>query len=721
MNEIILAGCTPTPLANYLKALGVLRLLGSKHSTTRGCWRGDRFVLQTSLEMCGVLEYFLEDYEPTPVMAPWNGGSGFYAKDNKDALRSLCESTSPRLAAYRQCLVLAEEALAPFSRDESPKGEDKARLLLSLRSSLPESALGWFDASVLLSASAPQYPPLLGTGGNDGRLDFTNNFMQRLGDVSSLTGGLPPPMSREWLGMALFSATSSALVKRAVGQFSPGQAGGPNAATGFEADAAINPWDFVLMIEGALMFAAAAVRRNADDPFGVLSYPFTVRAVGAGAGSLGEGDAASSRGELWLPIWRQPASHTEVRALLSEGRVALGKKPARDALDFARALHRLGGYRGVQGFQRFALVMRAGKAYLAAPLARVNVSEAPHADLLHDLDQSNWLERFRQFARGDNTPQRFLVLRRQLEDRIFDLSGREPTPAEMQSMLVLLGSIQHALAASSKAREAVAPVPRLSERWVSAADDGTPEFRIARALAGLRGTGDAPLPLRAQIHPVQRQFNQWMTPDAGETVRVCAGRKGRLIADMAAWLERRLWLMDRLEMSDKPLASPAGAMLDDVAAFLESDAMDARIAALLPGLSLCEIPPDTDRQAGEGTVPAAFGLMKLALTTDRDLRSLGRLQAGEHLPVPAGMLAALMAGDRGGRAATLAWRRLRSSGLTPALRAPLPTLAGIDPARAAAALLIPLRWAATAAVARALLDEPEGAAQDRAATDPTVA
>ena len=26
MNEILLAGCTPTPLANYLKALGVFRL-----------------------------------------------------------------------------------------------------------------------------------------------------------------------------------------------------------------------------------------------------------------------------------------------------------------------------------------------------------------------------------------------------------------------------------------------------------------------------------------------------------------------------------------------------------------------------------------------------------------------------------------------------------------------------------------------------------------------
>jgi CRISPR-associated protein Csx17 len=30
MNEIILAGCTPTPLANYLKALGVFRLVAEQ-------------------------------------------------------------------------------------------------------------------------------------------------------------------------------------------------------------------------------------------------------------------------------------------------------------------------------------------------------------------------------------------------------------------------------------------------------------------------------------------------------------------------------------------------------------------------------------------------------------------------------------------------------------------------------------------------------------------
>lgn len=702
--DIVLDGCTPTPLANYLKALGVLRLLSVRDPQARGFWRGDRFVLSTALERAAIEQYFLHDYEPTPIMAPWNGGSGFYEKDNKTALELIRQTQDPRFKNYQSCLAVAECALAGMDRSASPKGSDKTTLLARIRTQLPDDALSWFDASVLLSGDSANYPPLLGTGGNDGRLDFTNNFMQRLIDVLPSEQGATREVSKHWLATALFAEAAAGLIKNAIGQFSPGQAGGPNASTGFEADAAINPWDFVLMIEGALPFAAAAVRRNADDPAGVLSYPFTVRAVGAGSGSLGEGDTANARGELWMPLWSKPATYAEIRALMAEGRVALGEKPARDALDFVRAVQHLGGYRGIESFQRFGLLMRSGKAYLATPLSRVEISDHPRSRWLDDLDRNHWLDRFRQFARGDNTATRFRVLRKQLEDRLFALSGREPSKAQAQSLLILLGQIQLALSNSAKAREAVRPIPRLSEQWVVAADDGTPAFRIAKALAGLRGVRDEPLPLRAQLFPVQRKYNQWMTPDANEKARIYTAQKGRLIDTLRALLERRLWLAEKLEMQDKPLDSTAGTTLEDINGFLRDDAMDERIAALLPGLALCEIPQDIERGAGAGTVPAAFALLKLSLTPDRTLRSLGLLPENMRLSVPAGMLAQLAAGNQGNRAVQSAWRRLRASGLYP-LFSPdaLPGEDSISPLRASAALLIPLRYGATAELARDVL------------------
>lgn len=708
MNVIVLEGCTATPLAGYLKALGVLRLLSVNFPETRGAWRGDRFVLTTSLDREGIEQFFLNDYAPTPIMAPWNGGSGFYEKDNKTALLSIVRSEDPRLHDYRNSLAIAESALAGYDRSGSPKDDEKARLLTAIRGQLPDAALGWFDASVLLAGQSPQYPPLLGTGGNDGRLDFTNNFMQRVLDVLPMSDGAVIKASVDWLQTALFAMAAPGLAKSSIGQFSPGQAGGPNAGAGFEADAAINPWDFVLMIEGALLFAAAAVRRNADDPFGVLSYPFTVRAVGAGAGSLGEGDVGSARGELWMPLWVQPATHAEVQMLMGEGRVAFGRRPARDALDFVRAVQHLGSYRGVRSFQRYGLLMRSGKAYLATPLSRVEVSGVPTSSWLDELDANAWLERFRRFANDANTATRFKTLRKRLEDRLFALAGKRPGKPETQALLILLGEIQSALAASNKAREVVRPLPRLSERWVIAAADSTPAFRIAKALAGLHGIGDEALPLRAQLFPVERRFDQWLTAEAGEKYRICDGLRGRLVDTLPTLLGRRLWLAERLAMPDKPLDSAAGATIDDVAAFLRDDSMDARIAALLPGIALCDVQQDIDRSGGNGVVPAAFALMKLALTPERTLRSLDVLAEGQRLPVPAGMLAQLSGGNHGNRAVTSAWRRLRASGLSPLFRpAALPTLAGIDPRRAAAALLIPLRFGATAALARAVLKQPE--------------
>ena len=741
MNDIVLDGCTPTPLANYLKALGVLRLLSVRDPQARGFWRGDRFVLRTVLDRTAIEQFFLHDYEPTPIMAPWNGGSGFYYQERKSkekdpatgkrkklgiydqetaatkVVDAVLASKSKRLEAYRKALQHAKLAVQKAGFVTSPdSGRQKDEFILSLRAGLPDECIQAIDTGLVVTSEKTNYPPILGTGWNDGNLDFTSNFMQRLLDVLGTTNDTVPLSSKNWLQASLWSKKVPNLVKSNIGQFSPGQAGGPNASTGFEADAAINPWDFVLMIEGALPFASAAVRRNADDPVGVMSYPFTVRAVSAGAGSLGEGDTANARGELWMPLWQQPATYEEIRVLMAEGRVALGKKPAKDALDFVRAVHHLGGYRGVQSFQRFGLLMRSGKAYLATPLSRIEVSDQPQFRWLDDLDKHQWLDRFRRFARREITAGRFHILRKRLEDALFALSGCEPDKSETQALLILLGEIQSALAikamATAKNEERVPPIPRLSSRWVLAADDGTPAFRIAKALAGLHGIGDKPLPLRAQFFPVQRKFDQWMTPDANEKARIYTGQKGRLTDTLRAFLERRLWLSGKLDMQDKPLAGPAGALLDDVIAFLRDDGMDARIAALLPGLCLCEIPEEADKSAGDGMLPAAFGLLKLALTPDRTLRSLDWLGENDHLPIPAGMLAQLAAGNHENRAVKIAWRRLRSSGMVPVFSAnALPELIGIDPRRAAAALLIPLRFGATGALARGVLKSTESKTQ----------
>ncbi|MXY66544.1 type I-U CRISPR-associated protein Csx17 [Candidatus Poribacteria bacterium] len=721
-HEIALTGCTPTPLAGYLKGLGILRILSNFDPAIKAAWVGENLVLTSNKPAEVLLRYLLDDYAPTPVLAPWNGGSGFYQNDNRTSLERIKESNIARLSAFRISLDIAERALdlEGLQRESSPKNEAKTKLLNRLRGLLPDDALEWFDASILLAGEKEKFPPLLGTGGNDGRLDFTNNFMQRLLELIDAESGKATPRSADLLDLALFAKPAPGLAKQAIGQFAPGQVGGPNSTTGYEIKGTINPWDFVLMIEGALPFAAAAVRRNEQSGAGILSYPFTVRAVSAGSGNLGAGDAVSSRGELWMPLWSNPANYTEIRALLSEGRVALGVRPARDALDFVRAVHRLGGYRGVDRFQRYGLLMRSGKAYLATPLERVQVTTNPQSGWIDELERNDWLTGFRLFSKEEITANRFAELRHRLENTMFVMAQRKPSPGQTQSLLILLGEIQGALSRSVKAHETISPVPQLSAKWVQEANDEGPEFRIARALAGLRGVGGQALPLRSQLFPIHHaNGNEWLMKacksekhkkDPACLVRTQVSVQQGLVSTLIDLLRLRLSLPARLDFADKPLNSWAGVGLVDLMDFLYSDRMDARIAALLPGLALCEIPADNDHKPGGGAVSAAFALCKLALSPDTALQSLRGLPETVHIPAELRILAKLASGEptQAEQAVKVAWRRLRSSGLEPVMPFnQLPNLAGVDPRRLAAALLIPLGFGATHALAEAVLSEKE--------------
>ena len=86
-NDILLMGCQPEPLASYLKGLAVLRLVSEqKDHAARGLWSDEGFVLKTRLNEKELLDFFVDDYAPTPLVSPWNFGSGFYEKDNKTGI-----------------------------------------------------------------------------------------------------------------------------------------------------------------------------------------------------------------------------------------------------------------------------------------------------------------------------------------------------------------------------------------------------------------------------------------------------------------------------------------------------------------------------------------------------------------------------------------------------------------------------------------------------------
>lgn len=218
-HTITLGGCAPAPLSHYLKALGILRIVSEQKSrSARAHWQRDQFLLLSDLDRKALTTFLLDEYKPTPILSPWNAGSGFYYQEEKlnkrdpatghkvktgvrnqetTATRVVSEiltSSNPRLSAYRQVIYQTKLLLDSKGQLSAPdtSGADKGELLIELRSIWPDAAVEWLDCVAVLASShdalsrtglKPWYTTLLGSGANDGNADFTSNFMQRLTEI----------------------------------------------------------------------------------------------------------------------------------------------------------------------------------------------------------------------------------------------------------------------------------------------------------------------------------------------------------------------------------------------------------------------------------------------------------------------------------------------------------------------------------------------------------
>jgi len=715
-HDLELPGCTPEPLMAYLKALGILRLVSEQADPrARGWWQNDTFWLRSTLDRDALVKFFLDKYRPTPIVAPWAGGSGFFKKDNKNAVEAIRESSAARIEEYREVIERVQGLLKEETVGDKPKDADKTRLIRRYRRELPDAVIDWMDAAMVIEQDGQGFAPLLGTGGNDGRLDFTQNFMQRLVSLGLHTDDPPTDETKTWLDQCLI-ASPATLSTASVGQFSPGRAGGPNATQGMEGNAVDNPWDFILMLEGTLLLAGAATKQLNTSVAGRAAFPFTVRAVAAGFDSPASKDESDSRGELWLPMWTHPATLRELGRLFGEGRADVSGRPARNGTDFARAVATLGVDRGISQFNRLGFLKRSGKAYLAAPLGHFPVREQSEADLLREIDP--WLDRFRSACAAD-APARFTRALWAIDSAIFDFC-RYGGRTMFQKILIALGRAEQELALTpgrvGQSKFPPGPIAGLSRDWIAAADDHSAEFTIARALAGIDDPDHEIGSLRTNLETVR----EWYDSEArerratwAEKDRAVAWIAAHLPANLASILVRRMRDADRSGCENLPLSSPASAPLGVIARFLAGKLDDRRIEDLLWGLVLVSPSQHKPNLDDDAQVPAAYALLKLLflprpLVIDR--RDDGRISARYAGPDEEGIrirpeprVLHLLRAGRLGEACAIAMRRLRTSGLAPRPRARAGQTrdgtwkeldqmgaAGLDPIRLAAALVIPI-------------------------------
>jgi CRISPR-associated protein Csx17 len=507
MTELTLPGCRTTPLGSYLAALGLLRAVTRLlDGDATGCWQRQGFVLGSRFGTVNELvDELLARFEPEAIVSPWNAGSGF-AGNGKNvtaerALRTVRQSHDPRLAALREAVAAGDRVVA-IGRERGWGGQgddlwDKARkpeVLGLCRNEFPDQTLPWLDAAVALGQDDdPAYSRLLGTGGNFGRQDLSATYLARVQSV------LTDSRSRAWLSSLLSGQESTPYLRDAVGQFDPGRAGGIQSSPLEKADdkGFVNPWAFLLTVEGALLFASAVVRRHGA-AYARASLPF--QAHGSTAGYPTQAPGEKVLGELWAPEWSTPARLDEITHLLAEGRAEWNKRPASSGLDFARAISTLGVDRGIDAFERHLFLDRHGQNPLAVPVGRMKVRRRRGVQLLARLDV--WLSRLRRAE----LPSQVQVGLRGVEQALFR-HARSGEPEQLAEVIAAVGRCHEAVTHSSVVRRAVPPLwmpegPALLQELRQAAENDA-ELRIALAFATARDEqANDKVPLRMLLSPV---------------------------------------------------------------------------------------------------------------------------------------------------------------------------------------------------------------------------
>lgn len=601
-----LTGCRSRPLLSYLKALGVLRTVARQADPeARGRWAAGMFELRSTLDAAGLESFYRTAYRPSPVVSPWNGASGFFPKDNKEGFDAIEASDDERMTRFREAIDASRAALSRLGITEKPdKKETKTSLLQELRATLPDDALEWLDAAVVVVGMSPAYPPLLGSGGNDGHFDFANNYARAVTHALAL-GGQPDAEGQAagWLGAALWGRPAPLEKKLSLGHFFRDSS--PSMSPLGEAESLGNPWDLVLGVEGALLLVAGAARRHgaAIDPR--LIAPFTVRASGVGYGSAVPGE--SGRAELWLPLWGGFAGLAELEILVREARAQVGRRTARTGLDFARAAGELGVARGIEAFERYAVLERAGQSSLAVPAGRFEVAARPAVAALRTLDP--WLERILRHGHGKcPAAHREAIIR--LEHAVFEFA-QIGSARYACSVLIALGDVEGALARGGRQAQELMPLRQASaDPWLQAADDGTLEFSLATGLASLHDSH------ATERTPALRDYLHGTALD--ERGQRSYGESHALIPRLSAPVARLAALHARRHLdagraaAGAALGFPYGLAcpLAAVEALAVGAAEERRLLALLEGLALL----DFDGVGWSiGAAPAALPLPVLRL------------------------------------------------------------------------------------------------------------
>ncbi|OPX14035.1 type I-U CRISPR-associated protein Csx17 [Gordonia sp. i37] len=501
-------------LQRSLAALGLVRVLAEQRDPDlRSRVDGDDLVIDTTVD--DIARWLVDEYRPRPVLSPWNGGSGFGEKDRNQRaiLDDLINFSDRDRVSVLRAAVGVVDRLLEHGRAE---GGDKRDLIREIGNRCPDEMLPWLrSAVVVLGNDDLAFPPLLGSGGNDGRLEFSSNYHQRLLDVLP-TDAKAERSSLGWAQDALAGTSREKLVKASVGQFDPGTAGTPNSSAYGAAPAVVNPWLFVLMVEGATLFEAGPARRISAQSSVDKGAAMTFMTRGSSAGFDSGSDDEDIRGEVWLPWWNHWLRWPAIQRIFVEGRATWRGKTATRSGDMYLAVGTQGVSAVVSEFDRFIIAKRNGLAFSAIRADTVDVTDDQLLRVVALVE--DWPQRLG--GRTTGLPGTVTEERRRFDSARVDLARKRSRAERLSHLRSLLRSLTRLEVAVGRSRTVKESVwPRATKRgsgqeMLTILRDATlldtlvetPEFRLALGLASLRlkwsdgpwvGTRDLLLPIMA--------------------------------------------------------------------------------------------------------------------------------------------------------------------------------------------------------------------------------
>ncbi|MYC26371.1 MAG: type I-U CRISPR-associated protein Csx17 [Gammaproteobacteria bacterium] len=602
-----LNGCLMTPMISYLKALGLLKILSEKDPDAVACWEDDIFVIHTEMSREGIVEFILKEYRPTPIISPWSYNK--FIKTSK-LIKELPDEQ--RFNPYRTTAKQMEDVFTKFSNllgikeIKKPNVEKNKSLLLKIcRNDLPDEIIPWLDTICVITATKPKFAPVLGSGGNDGNFDIAENFLKKIHKVLDQE----EEIAKKWIESAMYGEIVPLLKGTTIGH-NPEGVGGPNSGEGFKGLPLSNPWDYILAIEGTMLFAGS-VSKHLSVNIGYAAFPFTAETSNAGyVTASNEEKGTDSRGEIWLPIWKNPATYKEIRHIFNEGRIQIGRRQAKTGTDFARAVITLGTERGIEKFQRFCILKRKGLDYLAVNAGTIPVTDKEStAMLLNEIDA--WYRPIIQKS-GDKSSPKSLQLVRNLDESIMSFSTAREKRKSMLQILVNVAKLEQYMVNQKDGT----PLQSLSEQWLAECDDNTPEFRLAASVASIQG-------IRKNLENIEVK-NGRIVQKLG-SVRCVWNPNETTISNMNNVLQRRA-LDGKMELLDRvPISGLIPVQLGDVFEFLHGFLDMQKLGDLIPALSLIRVTKDvkyswknTRDKAELLQLPEAYCTLKLVCPPDKD-------------------------------------------------------------------------------------------------------